>query len=215
MPEHEDDNPGQGGLGLGESEIRDHGPGPGGYKGQAGAGADAGGVGEKMMKRMICIVVVLCAANLYGQGVDKNINENPRVKSPFGLSFNLGGPTYVASASVDYFILPVLNIETGAGIWGYYLGPKYHFKGNAKKDKTLYIGSLLCIYPPNESFQVLPSGGDWKTSKKETNYGYYLPIGFTNISENGYTFSMEIAYSSKTISDNIPFWFSFKFGYHF
>jgi len=168
------------------------------------------------MKYLLYIIVMLfLTTTAYPQDISKSIYENPRIKRPLGFSLNLGGPTCIASVSMDYFIIPVLNMEMGGGIWGYYLGPKYHFKGNTKKDKTLYIGSLLCIYPPNESFQVLPSGGDWKTSKKETNYGYYLPIGFTSISEKGYTFSMEIAYSSKTISDNIPFWFSFKFGYHF
>lgn len=168
-----------------------------------------------MNKIKLYLIVLLLSSVIYAQEAVKFKVKNPRIDKPVGLSLNLGGPTCLASVSMDYFIMPVLNIETGGGIWGYYLGPKYHFKGNTKKGNTLYTGSLLCIYPPNESFQVLPSGGDWKTSRKETNYGYYLPIGFTSISENGYTFSMEIAYSSKTISDNIPFWFSFKFGYHF
>lgn len=160
-------------------------------------------------------MVVFFATNLYAQGIDKNISENPRVKRPFGLNFNLGGPTYVASASMDYFILPVLNIETGAGIWGYYIGPKYHFKGDVKKNNsTLYSGILFTVFPPCDLFEG-PSGGEWKTPPPKTSYGYYMPIGLTSISDNGYTFSIEIAYGGEKISANIPFWFSLKFGYHF
>lgn len=167
-----------------------------------------------MIKRTIFIVAVLFAANLYGQDIGKkNINENPRVKRPFGLSFNLGGPTYVASASVDYFILPILNIETGGGIYGYYIGPKYHFKGNVKKvSTTLYIGCIVDIFPPTSSSEW-PS--NWNLPSPKTEYGIYLPVGLTNISDNGYTFSIEVAYNSKTLSSDVPFWFSLKFGYHF
>jgi len=163
------------------------------------------------MKRTIFIVVVFFAATLYAQDIDKNISENPRVKKPVGLSFNLGGPTYVASASIDYFILPVLNIETGAGIWGYYIGPKYHFKGNRNNGATAYAGALVSVYPPSSSSEW--SG--WNLPPPETHYEIYLPVGITNISANGYTFSIEIAYSSQTLHPDIPFWFSLKFGYHF
>ncbi|MBU2592999.1 MAG: hypothetical protein KKG02_00480 [Candidatus Edwardsbacteria bacterium] len=157
------------------------------------------------MKRTIFIVVVFFAATLYAQGVDKNINDNPRVKRPYGLSFNLGGPTYVASVSMDCFILPVLNVEAGGGIWGYYAGPKYHFNGQKKyKEGTLYTGFVLTAYPP------------FIDEKRETGYGYYIPLGINSIADNGYTFSLEVAYNNRLDKgENFPLWFSLKFGYHF
>jgi len=137
--------------------------------------------------------------------------ENPRVKRPMGLSFNLGGPTYIASVSLDYFLLPVLNIEAGGGVWGYYLGPKYHFNGYNNKNKTTsYAGILFTAYP---SLDIGPS---WGRGKRETSYGVYVPIGLNTISNTGHTFSIEIAYNSMNKQfTSFPLWFSLKWGYHF
>jgi len=161
------------------------------------------------MKRTIFLIVALSfAATIYPQDIPKINYENPRVKRPLGLSFNLGGPTFIASASVDYFVLPGLNIEAGGGIWGYYVGPKYHFKGNTRKNITLYTGILLTVFPPLPLLEM-PSGGNmgWHFKQPQTQYFSYIPIGLNSISDNGYTTSIEVAV--------VPFWFSLKFGYHF
>jgi hypothetical protein len=166
-----------------------------------------------MIKRIIFIVVILFITTLYAQDLSKHMNNNPRTQRPFGLSINLGGPTYITSLSMDYFVFPYLNIETGGGIYGYYFGSKYHFKGCAPKVKTtLYTGFILSVFPPLRSV-VWPS--NWIISKPKTHLGAYVPVGISNISGNGYTFSIEVAYNSKTLSPALPFWFALKFGYHF
>lgn len=127
----------------------------------------------------------------------------------------MGGPTYIASASLDYFIVSVLNIEAGGGIWGYYAGPKIHFKGNERnREGTLYTGILLTVFPPLPGLDF--SGGGWvdKVPAPKTVYSAYIPLGVQTISRSGYTFAMEIALTPVPIS-KIPFWFSFRFGYHF
>lgn len=165
------------------------------------------------MKRTIFLIVALSfAATIYPQDIPKINYENPRVKRPLGLSLNLGGPTYVAAASLDCFLLPVLNIEAGGGIWGYYLGPKYHFNGYNKNNKTtLYTGILFTVYP---SLDLGPSWGNRNTSYGV--YGVYVPIGLNTVSKTGYTFSIEIAYNSMNKQfTSFPLWFSLKWGYHF
>jgi len=173
------------------------------------------------MKKTIFLIAALSfAATIYPQGIPKINYENPRVKRPIGLSLNLGGPTIIASASLDCFVMPVLSIETGGGITGYYLGSKYHFEGNEKSKTTLYVGFIFNIMPVSTSNEW-PSGGSdvsnsWTIPTRETSYGIYLPVGYNIIYKNGYTFSSEIAYCSinkEFIS--FPFWFSLKFGYHF
>jgi len=138
-----------------------------------------------------------------------------------GLSLNLGGPTYVASASLYYFVLPELNLEAGGGIWGYYLGPEYHFGGFAENEKTtLYTGLVLCALPPSPN-NKWPSGGNeisnsWTIPPQKTHFGVYVPVGFNTIYRNGYTFAFEIAFNSINKEfTSFPLWFSLKFGYHF
>jgi len=124
-----------------------------------------------MKKTLFLIAALSLTASLYSQEIPKGMKENPRIKRPLGLSINLGGPTFIASASVDYFILPALNIEAGGGIWGYYVGPKYHFKGNARKNITLYTGILLTVFPPLPLLEM-PSGGNmgWHFDQPQTQY---------------------------------------------
>ncbi|MBI4726268.1 hypothetical protein HY768_03415 [candidate division TA06 bacterium] len=163
------------------------------------------------------ILALLISSVIYAQEAEKYVVENPRVKRPFGLNLNLGGPTYLASVSLDYFLLPVLNIEAGGGLTGYYAGPKYHFNGNAKRDKTtIYTGILFVVVPPVDIIELGPSGDQWKTQPTKTYYGLYAPVGFNTIYRNGYTFAIEIAYSSINKEfTSVPLYFSLKFSYHF
>ncbi|MDO9026249.1 MAG: hypothetical protein Q7U87_00055 [bacterium] len=167
-----------------------------------------------MGKAKFLIIALLLSSALYAQEAAKYVFENPRVKRPVGLSFNLGGPALFASVSLDYFVLPVLNVEAGGGVWGYYTGPKFHFKGNTKKDVTLYTGVLVTAYPPLPGASAFYDAG-WNVSKPKTHYYVYVPIGLNNISKNGYTTSIEIATSNAFIEWKVPIIFSLKFGYHF
>lgn len=162
------------------------------------------------MKRTLFLIAGLSlAAIVYSQEIPKSRNENPRVKRPFGVSLNLGGPTILASVSLDYFVLPVLNIEAGGGIWGYYAGAKYHLKGNVKKKTvTLYTGALLTAFPP--LFEM-----PFDARSPKTYYYVYMPVGLNNITKNGYTTSIEIATSNAFVDWKVPLIFSLKFGYHF
>lgn len=167
-----------------------------------------------MKKALFLIVALSLAASVYSQDIPKSRNENPRVKRPFGVSLNLGGPAILVSASANYFILPRLNIEIGGGIWGYYGGPTYHFKQNRDKRATVYTGFLLTAYPAMPGASAFYDAG-WNVSKPETHYYVYVPIGLNNISKNGYTSSIEIATSNAFAEWKVPFIFSLKFGYHF
>jgi hypothetical protein len=171
------------------------------------------------MKKTIFLIAALIFTNtIYAQESPNSIVENPRIKRPLGLSLNLGGPTFIASASVDYFVLPLLNVEAGGGIYGYYLSSKYHFQGYAKREKTtLYAGLSLIAMPPYASDGRSSSSDKWLSPyQQKTLYGVYIPVGFNTIYKNGYTFSIEIAYSSiiKEVT-SFPMWFSLKWGYHF
>jgi hypothetical protein len=53
--------------------------------------------------------------------------SNPRLNNRFGVNINMGSPTLVLSASLDYFITSSVNIEAGAGFLGAFGGMKYHF----------------------------------------------------------------------------------------
>lgn len=58
-----------------------------------------------------------------------------------GLSLNAGGPSLFASASIDFFIGEHVNIETGAGLFGYYYGFTLHSNGLGKsQSQTIYFG---------------------------------------------------------------------------
>jgi len=164
-----------------------------------------------MKKIKLLIIALLFSSVIYTQEATSFAVENPRVKRPMGLSLNLGGPTILVSASLDYFILPILNIEAGGGIWGYYAGPKYHFRGQRNMRTTLYTGVLVTAIPPLPGSDVFYKAG-WNVPEPKTNYDFYIPIGISNMSRSGYTFSLEIATSRRFIDSKIPFIFSAKFG---
>jgi hypothetical protein len=161
----------------------------------------------------VILTTIFMTAVAYCQGTATQKN-NPRGNRPLGLSLNLGGPTILASFSADYFILPMLDIEAGGGIWGYFGGMKLHINGNQPKNSTLYSGVVLTAFPPlPESDRFYKAG--WNVPKPKTIYDLYVPVGITDISSSGYTFSLEIATSRCIMKWKVPFIFSAKFGYHF
>ncbi|MCB9211686.1 MAG: hypothetical protein H6609_20175 [Ignavibacteriales bacterium] len=69
------------------------------------------------------------------------LSLNPRIENRFGTNINILGPTVLLSFSIDYFVTPDINIETGLGIMGYFGGIKYHLFGNdVNKKWTPYLG---------------------------------------------------------------------------
>ena len=143
--------------------------------------------------------------------------SNPR-NNRFGVNINMGSPTLLISASLDYFITSSVNIEAGAGVFGAFGGMKYHFFGSKNTANwTPYLGLYIArnltdfddifkyIFGSSSSFDV------WKTN-------LYFPVGFQYISKYGFTFGAEFAgriLVPELAAAQIPFWGAIKFGYHF
>jgi len=155
------------------------------------------------MKKLVIVLIVLMSINLLAQEtfVDKN---NPRSSNRFGINANLGGPSLLLSLSLDYFFTPNINVETGAGIFGYYGGVKYHINGNvAEKNWTPYIGLNIIHIPEITLF-----------STTEARNGLYIPIGIQYLGNSGFTFGTEIA-GLVLDGAKTPVWGAIKIGYHF
>ena len=143
--------------------------------------------------------------------------SNPR-NNRFGVNINMGSPTLLISASLDYFITSSVNIEAGAGLLGAFGGMKYHFFGSKNTANwTPYLGLYIArnltdfdaifkeIFGSSSSFYV------WNTN-------LYFPVGFQYISKYGFTFGAEFAgriLVPELAAAQFPFWGAIKFGYHF
>jgi len=134
-------------------------------------------------------------------------NLNPRVENPFGVNINILGPSVLLSLSIDYFVTPNINIETGLGIAGYFGGIKYHMFGErVDKEWTPYAGLYVTHIPAISFF------GDSKSSRN----GLYLPVGIQYMSNGGFTFGAEVAgLTVKDIAGGTAVWGAIKIGYHF
>ena len=137
--------------------------------------------------------------------------SNPR-NNRFGVNINMGSPTFVLSASLDYFITSSVNIEAGAGFVGAFGGMKYHFFGSKNTANwTPYLGLFIARNLTDFDIFGSSSGDDWNTN-------LYFPVGFQYISKNGFTFAAEFAgriLVPELAAAQIPFWGAIKFGYHF
>lgn len=132
---------------------------------------------------------------------------NPRIENRFGANINILGPSILLSLSIDYFITPDINIETGFGIIGYFGGIKYHIFGTkADKNWTPYVG-LYATHIPEINFF-----GDSKSARS----GLYVPVGIQYMGIGGFTFGVELAgLTVKDIAGGTAFWGALKIGYHF
>ena len=139
--------------------------------------------------------------------------SNPR-NNRFGVNINMGSPTFVLSASLDYFITSSVNIEAGAGLYGAFGGMKYHFFGS--KNTANWTPYLGLFYAYNLSI----------FNNENTNL--YVPLGLQYTSNEGFTFGVELAgrflityannsYSLLDYSPDyiVPLWGAIKMGYHF
>ena len=144
--------------------------------------------------------------------------SNPRLNNRFGVNINMGSPTFVLSASLDYFITSSVNIEAGAGLLGAFGGMKYHFFGSKNTANwTPYLGLYIARNFTDveaiidEIFGLSSSFNAWNTN-------LYFPVGFQYISKYGFTFGVEFAgriLVPELAAAQIPFGGAIKFGYHF
>lgn len=96
--------------------------------------------------------------------------SNPR-NNQFGVNINMGSPTFVLSASLDYFITSSVNIEAGAGLLGAFGGMKYHFFGSKNTANwTPYLGLYIARNLTYFDIFGSSSGDVWNTN-------LYFPVG--------------------------------------
>lgn len=155
------------------------------------------------MPKITIFLTLLISINLLAQDISVE-NSNPRINNRFGINANLGGSSLLLSFSLDYFFTPNVNVEAGAGIFGYYGGVKYHINGNKpEKNWTPYVGLNIIHIPEITLF-----------STTEARNGLYIPLGLQYLSNNGFTFGTEIA-GLVLSGAKTPVWGAIKIGYHF
>jgi hypothetical protein len=163
-----------------------------------------------MKKSVILVLTVLIAIvfsnTILAQGIitsndgkeELSNNLNPRLENRFGKNMNLLGPSVLVSFSIDYFINPTLNIETGIGILGYFGGIKYHIFGNRVNKKWTPNFGLYVTHIPEINF--------WGDSKSARN-GLYIPMGIQYMSNSGFTSEAEVAgLTVKDIASGTSIW---------
>ena len=143
--------------------------------------------------------------------------SNPR-NNRFGVNINMGSPTLLLSASLDYFITSSVNIEAGAGLFGAFGGMKYHFFGSKNTANwTPYLGLYIARNLTDLDAWIKEIFGS-SSSFNAWNTNLYFPVGFQYISKYGFTFGAEFAgriLVPELAAAQIPFGGAIKFGYHF
>lgn len=149
---------------------------------------------RKLRQSLVVLTVfILCSSHIHAQ-------ENPREKSPFGISAYGGGPPLFASVSLDYFATPTISFDVGGGFYGVYGGGRYHFKGNILDKKwTFYTGMLYGRYGQAVGVDQM----------------VFLPFGFHYVGEKRFNFNIEMLVLSDFGPYIIPVWPGIKFGYRF
>jgi hypothetical protein len=121
----------------------------------------------------------------------------------FGLSFNLGGPSFFGSLSMDLFLSRNFSLEFGAPLQlatqGFYGGAKLHIPLASKSNQflSLYTGCILSVY-----------------NIPDTDGGFfpYFPLGLHSTNRKGFIFSIEAA----VLRGDVPqFWGQVRFGKRF
>ena len=195
------------------------------------------------MKKIILILLILISNNLLAQDVltesfgsvnletlndsfskkdllkiEENKTQIARGSNPrnnrFGVNINMGSPTLLLSASLDYFITSSVNIEAGIGLFGAFGGMKYHFSGS--KNTANWTPYLGLFYGANLSLET------------DTYTNLYVPLGLQYTGSKGFVFAVEIAgiFVVKELNDYSsffpnsseilisPVWGAIKLGYH-
>lgn len=131
---------------------------------------------------------------------------NRRDKYPAGFNLQVLGPIGITGVTFDYFVVPKIALEIGAGVknfdsdFGFMGGGRYHFFGNTTSGLTPYLG----LY---SGFQY--TGSDIQ------NYNLYIPFGIQKIKRNKFTWSIEGAYQ-RSIDNLSQQWYgAAKVGFRF
>ena len=166
------------------------------------------------MKRLSIVFILLAAAfsatafegDFMNQPTKKKVDLNRRDKYPAGFNLYALGPVGVGGVSFDYFIVPKISLELGAGArnfnpdLGFFVGGKYHFFGNSFLNTTPYIGVF--------------SGFEY-TGDDLRNYNLYVPFGIQHIKKNNLAWSLEVAYKRDVYDPGRSFYGGAKIGYRF
>lgn len=168
----------------------------------------------RVMKRISIVFILLAAAfsaaaferDFMNQPTKKKVDLNRRDKYPAGFNLYALGPVGLGGVSFDYFIVPKISLELGAGArnfnpdLGFFVGGKYHFFGNSFLNTTPYIGVF--------------SGFEY-TGDDLRNYNLYVPFGIQHIKKNHLAWSLEVAYKRDVYDPERSFYGGAKIGYRF
>ena len=162
---------------------------------------------NKKLLSIICFLPLLVSANETKQFNNKDLfYKNRRAKYPVGVNLMAFGPAGVTGVSVDWFLVPKLNFELGAGLNNlkslrpsYFAGGKYHFFGNTISNTTFYLGLFDKVMMDN-------------TTVTQT---LYAPFGIQRIKKNKLTWNIEVAYTYDVQTYKSQVWGAFKLGYRF
>jgi hypothetical protein len=132
------------------------------------------------MNKLIYILLFVFPVVLNAQQGSHSNSGNVRKDRPFGISASLGGGNLVG-LSMDYFIIPQLDIEAGFG-FSQYISVKYHFLGGEEIRWSPYFGLGYGI----------PVSTIRKADAKYSNGVIGIPVGVKFINEHGFSFSVEV-----------------------
>lgn len=140
------------------------------------------------------------------QPLDKKFELNRRDKYPAGINAYALGPIGIGGISFDYFVVPKICLEVGAGArtfdsdYGFLAGGRYHFFGNTFVNTTFYLGVYSGFEYINESLR---------------NYNLYIPFGLQRIKKNRLAWSIEIAYKRDDYNLSNRIYGGAKLGFRF
>jgi hypothetical protein len=154
------------------------------------------------MKKIIIIIFLIVSNQVYSQ--EKHDKINPRTDDPFGLNFNIGGPS-ILGLSTNYYINPKTSFEAGIGLYGVFGGGTYHFNESNNKKLTNYFGVFA-----HHLFDIGFIDEDSNSAEDDIRNGIYFPFGIQYLDFNDISVRFEIA--TGTI---IKLFFGIQFGYHF
>ncbi len=161
------------------------------------------------MRNLLLIVIVLSSTSFAAEPTNfednfrKKRDLNRRAKYPLGINAYALGPFGIGGVSIDYFIVPKVSLEVGAGLRnfngdaGFIVGGRYHFFGNSFLNLTPYVGAIAGIARPNNQLD---------------GYNLYLPVGIQRIKKNRITWSVEVAYQWNSDRPNSNFYGGGKLG---
>lgn len=129
-----------------------------------------------MGKAIVVIGLVFLLSGKVGAQEEEKLNF--RREAPLGLSLYLGGAS-VYAVSLDYFVIPNLNLELNVGA-NFSGGIKYHFVGHKPVKWSPYVGLMANA-----------TGKLFGSNSYSTRRGFYFPIGVHYIGVKSFSFAIE------------------------